>query len=101
MIHNGREIPDGELLRAVQSITGWINCDPLHNDAHSSRLEAELMLHVEWHPGMQTVRVGTAEIWSMLPWGTDRQAARRRAGVAAVYRMYLATAQQNVGLAAP
>lgn len=63
--------PDGKL---------W---NPLACDGDEARLEALLQLHVEWWPAMNQVRVGTAEVHAVEPYGQDRQAARRRAGVRA------------------
>jgi hypothetical protein len=57
--------------------------NPLTDDGDEARLEAALMLHVEWHPGLREVRVGTAEIFATEPFVSDKQAARRRAGVRA------------------
>ncbi len=73
--------PDAVALALSDPGTTWWN--PLTDDGDEARLEAALMMHVEWHPAAQTVRVGTAEIYCILPWGSDRQAARRRAGVRA------------------
>lgn len=57
--------------------------NPLTDDGDEARLEACLQLHVEWHPAAETVTVGTAEIACTEPYGEDRQAARKRAGVRA------------------
>lgn len=57
--------------------------NPLTNDGDEARLEAALCMHVQWHPLQQCVTVGTASVDATEPWGTDRQAARRRAGVRA------------------
>lgn len=54
---------------------------PLTNDGDEARMEAVLQLHVTWHPAQETVTVGTDTITDSQPYGNDRQAARRRAGV--------------------
>lgn len=54
---------------------------PLTDDGDSARLEATMCFHVEWHPAIKTVRVGTATIGFTTSWGDDKQAARRLAGV--------------------
>lgn len=57
--------------------------NPLTDDGDEARLEATLQMHVEWYPGVGTVTVGTAEIFCAEPYGNNRQAARKRAGVRA------------------
>lgn len=57
--------------------------NPLTDDGDEARLEAALQLHVDWMPALQVVRVGTAATYADEPYGKDRQAARRRAGVRA------------------
>lgn len=61
---------------------GW---NPLENDDDSARLEAELLMHVQWMPAMSRVSVGTAAIEVTRYWDTDRQKARRIAGVLAAH----------------
>ena len=60
---------------------------PLTDDGDCARLEADLLLHVEWHPAAKTAYVGTAEIGCTQPWGNDRQSARRYAAVRAAAAM--------------
>lgn len=60
--------------------------NPLHDDGDEARLEAALMLHVEWHPALDEVCVGkypnfAREIFSNH--SGDKQKARRWAGVRA------------------
>lgn len=62
----------------LQTIGIW---NPLGDDGDEARLEAALQLHVTWHPAQETVTVGTATITDSRPYGSDRQAARRYAGV--------------------
>ena len=103
---------DRELLEAAAMAAGikilcdphgaWRNCtgrepamnifsaplwNPLTDDGDCARLEAQLMLHVEWRPMLGTVYVGTAEIGAFVAWGVDRQAARRKATVRAAAAM--------------
>jgi len=59
----------------------WWN--PLTDDGDEARLEAALQMHVEWHPLTKTVTVGRADVACTEPYGADRQAARKRAGVQA------------------
>lgn len=62
---------------------------PLQDDGDEARLEAALQMNVEWWPGRDSVEVGTAEFAMVEHYGTDRQRARRRAGVraaAAIWR---------------
>lgn len=71
-----------DILVSINGETAeWWN--PLTDDGDEARLEAALQMHVEWHPAISQVRVGTAEIYATEPYGTDRQAARRQAGVRA------------------
>jgi hypothetical protein len=78
---------EGEWMECMG--TEWFNdkhkrpWNPLTDDGDEARLESALLLHVEWHPANRTVYVGTATIGCKEPWGDDRQAARRRAGVRA------------------
>jgi hypothetical protein len=69
---------EGAMLRGVQN--PW---SPLTDDGDEARLEAALQLHVEWHPMLETVTVGTSEIGCTEPYASDRQRARRLAGVRA------------------
>ena len=57
--------------------------NPLTDDGDCARLEAVLLLHVEWMPAIEKVWVGTAEFGCTRPWGNDRQAARRYAATRA------------------
>lgn len=57
--------------------------NPLADDGDDARLEAELQFHVIWHPALDRVTVGLADRECLEPYGNDRQAARRRAGVRA------------------
>lgn len=68
------------------AVLDWHNgktWNPLTDDGDEARLEAALQMHVEWHPATETVTVGTAEIACTEPYGNNRQAARKRAGVRA------------------
>lgn len=70
--------------RWMAQISGdWTEWSPLIDDGAEARLEAELQMHVAWQPAMKTVSVGTAAVDCTEPYGKDRQAARRRAGVRA------------------
>jgi hypothetical protein len=57
--------------------------NPLTDDGDSARLESRLCMHVNWAPALERVRVGTDAHFADEPWGADRYAARRRAGVRA------------------
>jgi hypothetical protein len=70
------------VVSAYETRNGYWN--PLTDDGDEARLEAALELHVEWHPMQQTVSVVKApDVRCTEPYGKDRQAARRRAGVRA------------------
>jgi hypothetical protein len=65
-------------------VAGYIELwNPLTDDGDEARLEAALRMHVQWMPAIEQVAVGTAEVVRIEKYGTDRQAARRRAGVRA------------------
>ena len=73
----GLWIQVGEHRTAV----GWWSS--LTDDGDCARLEAVLLLHVEWQPLTESVYVGTSEIGCTRPWGNNRQAARRYAATRA------------------
>lgn len=78
--------PDNNYIRLV-NVAGRQYWNPLTKDDNSARLEAFFELHVTWMPAVQTVAVGKANREVVLPYGKDKQAARRRAGVLAVALM--------------
>lgn len=57
--------------------------NPLTDDGDEARLEAALNLHVSWMPAIEQVWVGKADMEFVEHFGTDKQAARRLAGVRA------------------
>lgn len=94
MTEQDRELLELAAKAAGYEIDGWDawgsaqtkeqeRWNPLADDGDEARLEALLQMHVIWEPGRNTVVVGRADGEVEEPYGADRQAARRRAGVRA------------------